>query len=769
MAAVQAGLSRIVIVPEDADAEEDQDAANVSRIFTLAIEEPAARGQALLTLAVDQALALFGRRSPGPVGVWTVGPAILDGPFLAAKLVADRLGVAPARVEGCGSHGSAALLAVEKAVAALRSGEVEFALVAGFDVRTHEASVALAQQAGRAIGPGRSFGCVLGEAGAALLLANDQGLRRLALPVRTMLLSVASGREPNPLGSAVPCVGRGLTDAIRLALGSLPANAHVRRVFCDLNGERARTDEWGFTTSRIASRLQDPGDFVAPAVAWGDCGAANGLLLLALAAATSAREVEQGTHSLVWTSSDSSERSAALICMAAPQPRAGAQQVQSAKAMPLPAPSWAEDLDNNILQEMAEECGFRYEQRAYQIEELAMGEPPADWRAIERTEETMDALALGLAECSPRAQAIAQGAADPESPGTVYTAVRALLEDGETQKAIEIAAAHLAVAPEVENAIVDAFLHARRSEDSPGARVSALLAAGPPFSWMALQVAASTEVPVAAGVLAQLAQAIPPERALSFLGAIGRLATVDLRPYWARWESSTDPAIRREAALADVLIGKATSRESLLVRADIDGALLLPAALVVDARRAAWLFARAHRATDHDAILAVALSGNPLAVPWLLELLGDGASAKAAACGLELLLGTTLLEEYEVPDEDESAPARKAKRLCTVRSSWESAASHVLGKHPRELRLRGGGPATMAATCALLDRPHLPLVARRYLGHELAVRWGASHAFDASAPVRMQRTWLAKAKCSVDTQPSGSWNVQAPPRQPGLR
>jgi 3-oxoacyl-[acyl-carrier-protein] synthase-1 len=768
MAAVRAGLSRIVLDPEDAGLD-NEDVSNIARIVTLSTEEPMARGWSFLDLAIEQALTPIARGKAGALRVWFAGPAMPDAPVRIAKAVTNRLGFVPAGVDYVGSHGSSALFAAEMARTALGSGSIDFALVVAFDVRSDSASLTAGLAAGRIIGPGRCWGYVPGEAGAAILLASESAVRRSGLRPQASLLLVASGREPNPLGSAVPCVGRGLTDAIRLALGPLPANTCIRHVFCDLNGERARADEWGFTTTRIASRLRDPGDFVAPAVAWGDCGAASGLLLLALAAATREREEEIGTHSLVWTSSDSSERAAALIRVAAQEYRGGAQHVQSAKAPPLAAPPWAEDLDSDILQEMAEECVFRYEQRAYQIAELVEGEPPADWRAIERTEETMDALAVGLAECSPRAQEITQGAADPESPGTIYVAVRALLENGETQKAIGIAAAHLAVAPKLEPAIVQAFLHAQRSAEPPDVRVSALLAAGAPLSWIAVQVAASAEIPVAAGVLAHMAQAVPPDRTLGFLGAIGRVAPVDLRPYLARWERSTDPAIRREAALADVLIGRAAARESLLARAEADSALLLPAALVVDARRAAWLLARAQKATDSDSILAVAISGNPLAVPWLLELLGDGAGANAAACGLELLLGTTLLEEYEVPDEDERGPARKAKRVCSARGAWESAASQVLRKHPRELRLRGGSPATVAAASALLDRPHLPLFARRYLGHELAVRWGTSHAFDASAPVRMQRTWLARAKCSVDVQPPGSWNVQAPLRQPGLR
>jgi 3-oxoacyl-[acyl-carrier-protein] synthase-1 len=756
MAATQAGMVRMVIVPEEAD-EDDPDAANVAKLSTLAVEDPAGRGRALLSLALDHALAALGHRKAGPVGVWTVGPPLLDGQALAASAVASRLGVVPTATESVGAHGCAGLLAIERAAAALTKNEIELAVVAGFDVRSHEQSVAEAMRAGRCIGPGRSFGSVLGEAGAALLLTNDRGLQRLGLRPRATLEAVAAGHEPNPFGSSAPCVGRGLTDAVRRVLEALPAQANVHRIFCDLNGERHRADEWGFTTVRVAGRLQDPGAVVAPAMAWGDCGAAHGLLLLALAAAVGERDGEAKAHMLVWTSSDGPERAAALLSAAPPSSSADHRQSRSALGQ---IPAWADALDREILEEMAEECSFRYEQRAYQLSELEAAGLMSGWRAIERTEDTIDALVVGLAECGPPALEIVEEAATSEVlPERVYVAVRTHLERGHVLSAIKSAAGYLAADAAVEGAIVQAFVHARRPCHPPEERVSALLAAGPPFCWLALQVAESTGVSLPSVVLARLTPTVPAARESSFLSALGRIAPTEFRPYLVRWEKSARQDVRREAALADVLLGSAAARDSLWARAEVDPALLLPAALVANARQAAGLLARAENAGDDEAILAVAIAGDAQAIPWLLDRLGHAPCAKAAACALELLLGVAPVEEYELPDEDESVPPRKMLRISLERASWGTLAAKVLASHPKDLRIRGGAPAGAAAAISLLDRPHLSWLARRYLGLELAVRCGAPRIFDASGLVRSQRAWLATARQSAAAQPPGSWEM----------
>ena len=746
MAAVRTGISGMELVPEDGDPEDGDVVTNVARIATLSLEDPAARGHELLRLAIEQAVPPLLGRAIGPLGVWTVGPAMLDTRHAAAQVLAENHRIVPAIVEAVGDHGSAALLAAERAARRLLAGEIELALIVGFDVRTDEKAVAKAAADGRAIGPGRSWGYVPGEAAAAVLLASERGLQRLAVPSQSTLVAVSSATEPNPPDAAVPCVGRGVTEAVRKVLAALPVDGRIACVLCDLNGERARTDEWGFTLPRVVRQLSDPGAFVAPASAWGDCGAANGLLLLALAVAINKREKATGSHALIWTSSDGRERAAALVRTADPAGGKRPEGKSMAQNAPPVSPPWAEQLDREVLANMAEECCFRYQQRGSQLAELANGEAAENWRHIERTEECADNLALGLGECGPLAREVVKSASSSGEPGTVYTAVRTFLEAGERRQAIGIAQQQIAADPSLESAVLAAFQQAIRSTGTPQDIVSELLAAEPVPSWLALEVAISVGVRIPLAKLHQLADNVSQERVLFFVSALGRSGDPGARAILSRWQNSPDASIRQETALADVLLAPTDAKMRILQNVPYDDAVLLPAALVVDTPQSPPLFARAKVAKGPDPILAMAIAGDHMAVPWLLERIQDEGTAGMAACALEILLGPSLFEAYDLPDEDSSAAPRKARRVSRNRADWAAVAERVLVHHPRDLRLRAGAPATATATITLLNRPHLPFIARRYLGCELSVRWKISPIFNPTAVMRVQREQLLAAE-----------------------
>jgi 3-oxoacyl-[acyl-carrier-protein] synthase-1 len=54
-------------------------------------------------------------------------------------------------------------------------------------------------------------------------------------------------------------------------------------------------------------------DFVAPADCWGDVSAASAPLCLALSVIASSKGYANGQYALLWTSSESGERGAALL------------------------------------------------------------------------------------------------------------------------------------------------------------------------------------------------------------------------------------------------------------------------------------------------------------------------------------------------------------------------------------------------------------------------------------------------------------------------
>jgi len=768
MAAAQAAISRISIYPDD---EDDENACNIAQISTLALDDVTARGRALLQVAVDQALAPL----PGPnlgttsLLVCVAAPARFDAGLAMARLLTRRYpeGALP-ELETDPAHGSAALFALERVLAPLARGEIDFALCAGIDVRNDPPSLVKGMADERVIGPARSFGHVPGEAASAVLLAGERALQRLGLPSRGTVVAAATAREPHPQSVGAPCLGAGISQAVRQVLSRLPPDARVDSVTCDLNGERHRTDEWGFTITRVLDRLREPTAFVAPATAWGDCGAANGPLLLALAAGSAARNTDGqhpngGAHLLVWTASDGDERVAALVRSATPPGHIGEDDPKAPKA-----PAWARELDTEILTEMAEECAFRYEQRAYQMRRLSGEELVQDWRAIDRVEEILGTLARGLAECGAEAREIVTAKMDPESPGSVYAAARTLLAAGDLPAVIALAATHVPAAASLADAVRFAF----RQGDHNGATLvpdlRALFAAGPALAPLAVEVAAAMAAPIATNALSVAAGALTPAQTVSFLRALGQIATPEARALIANWNDAgvpEDPAVRRELAMAQIRAG-VSAPHVVLANAVQDPALLLPAALLVDARQAGRLLGHiaARTPADADALLAAGLAGDIAAIPWLLDRLGDQEASKEALAmtvtALELLVGAAPTEPHEIPDpDDETAPSLKIQRIARTRAAWAAVADPIMARQRGAgVRLRAGGPATAAATVSLLARPHLPILARRYLAHELAVRYGVRRPFDPLETWSTQRLWIFAAESAAQRMPPGSWD-----------
>lgn len=109
-------------------------------------------------------------------------------------------------------------------------------------------------------------------------------------------------------------LGRGLTEAIRLATQDLrPKVEQVHRVFSDMNGERSRSEAWGFAVLRLHELFLDAGEYEAPAGAWGDLGAASGAALAAMAVHAWQRGFAPGPLSLLVSSSQCGVHGAVLL------------------------------------------------------------------------------------------------------------------------------------------------------------------------------------------------------------------------------------------------------------------------------------------------------------------------------------------------------------------------------------------------------------------------------------------------------------------------
>lgn len=157
-----------------------------------------------------------------------------------------------------------------------------------------------------------AYGFIPGEAAACVLLCNETTLNKYQLSSLGSIPYFAQAREPMHHREGVS-LGWGLTEAMRSVLDKLPKNTLIDCSLCDLNGEPHRSDEFGFSLTRLRKYFSSPDRFITPADGWGDVGAASGILNLSLANWFVADNKSSASSMLLWGSSMGPERGAAMF------------------------------------------------------------------------------------------------------------------------------------------------------------------------------------------------------------------------------------------------------------------------------------------------------------------------------------------------------------------------------------------------------------------------------------------------------------------------
>jgi 3-oxoacyl-[acyl-carrier-protein] synthase I len=225
------------------------------------------------------------------------------------KVFREAIGI---KSTGCFSTGHAAgLIALEEAVRQLCTGACEFCLVGGVDSYLTPETLTWIEENEQLHGGSNAYGFIPGEAAGFIVICLGRSAKRRNMVILARLRATGTAREPNLIKTQTICVGKGLTEAIRKAVRELPSPTDkIDRTVCDMNGEPYRADEYGFAIARLSQRFTDASAFIAPADCWGDVGAASGPLFAVLIAG--ARSEKPG-YSLLWTSSESGERCAAIV------------------------------------------------------------------------------------------------------------------------------------------------------------------------------------------------------------------------------------------------------------------------------------------------------------------------------------------------------------------------------------------------------------------------------------------------------------------------
>lgn len=189
-------------------------------------------------------------------------------------------------------------------------------LVAGVDSYLEPETLEWLEECDQIHGAGplnNAWGFIPGEAAGAVLMATEDFVWRHRLSTLGEVLSVGIGHETKLIKTDAVCIGEGLTQAFRGALAVLKPGELIHNVFCDMNGEKYRADEYGFSTLRTKQHFRSASDFVAYADCWGDVGAAGVPLHMAAAVISHKKRYCKGLLSFIWASSESGERGATVI------------------------------------------------------------------------------------------------------------------------------------------------------------------------------------------------------------------------------------------------------------------------------------------------------------------------------------------------------------------------------------------------------------------------------------------------------------------------
>ncbi len=229
---------------------------------------------------------------------------------VAARL---RSKTSSARVEVAGRGHAGSIRAVEQVMRECSESRDNLFLVVGVDSYHHADTFMWLERSRRFAQPGIRSGFTPGEGAGCLALMSAGLRRRLRLPQLAIVRGACTAQERLLRDSDTGSFGVGMTQAVQGSVAGLDLPSEgVDDLYTDINGERYRSEEWGFVALRAPSVWRSAG-YKAPSDCWGDVGAAFGALGGVLAVRAFARGYARGPRALVMAGSDGGLRGAMLL------------------------------------------------------------------------------------------------------------------------------------------------------------------------------------------------------------------------------------------------------------------------------------------------------------------------------------------------------------------------------------------------------------------------------------------------------------------------
>lgn len=252
---------------------------------------------------IDVILALPESR-PG----WTPSDAACIAQALAGSTL-PRLGSLRVTL---GAQGHAGVLAgIHAAAQHIAAGALHLCIVGGVDSYFEPDTILWLQQNSQLAMEDIPIGFSPGEAAGFVALASADALRTLQVAPLAKVLGSCTTQEQCLIKTDAINLGKGLTAAVAGAAEGLPARA-IETIYGDINGERYRSEEWGFVALAL-SVCSDPCAYEVPSAFWGDVGAASGALFTTLSVAGWQRNYAAGPYALSWAGSEAGLRAAVVL------------------------------------------------------------------------------------------------------------------------------------------------------------------------------------------------------------------------------------------------------------------------------------------------------------------------------------------------------------------------------------------------------------------------------------------------------------------------
>jgi 3-oxoacyl-[acyl-carrier-protein] synthase-1 len=204
--------------------------------------------------------------------------------------------------------------ALETASQRISRRELDLCVVGGVDSYFDPATLRWLESNRRLLRNGIRGGFAPGEAAGMVAMASGGECARRRVPSLARLRGIAVAREPRKIDSDEGLLGEGLTEVVaRVTEGLRLPDESIDDLYCDINGERHRTEEWGFTALRLPHAFKDAAAYQSGAGSWGDVGAASAALSCVLAVQAWRRQYAGGPRALVWGSSPLGLRGAVVL------------------------------------------------------------------------------------------------------------------------------------------------------------------------------------------------------------------------------------------------------------------------------------------------------------------------------------------------------------------------------------------------------------------------------------------------------------------------